>query len=159
VTEELGPLFAARGTPPSASFARLLAAGYLGKKNGRGFYRARGKRRGKEPNADVYALHGGGPRREIPLRDMAERCVLAMVNEAVHCLGDGAISSPRDGDVGAILGLGFPPFRGGPFRYVDALGASAVAARLEALAAAHGARFTPAPLVLERAHDDRRFTA
>ncbi len=158
VTTELAPFFAARGTPPTGSFTRLVEAGFLGKKNGRGFWRPREGRARREPNPDVYALLGGAPRREIPAREMAERCVLAMVNEAVHCLGDGAIGSARDGDVGAILGLGFPPFRGGPFRYVDALGASSVAARLAALAERHGPRFAPAPLLIERAKDERRFT-
>jgi 3-hydroxyacyl-CoA dehydrogenase/enoyl-CoA hydratase/3-hydroxybutyryl-CoA epimerase len=82
-----------------------------------------------------------------------------LVNEAVLCLGDGAIRSVRDGDVAAILGLGFPPFRGGPFRYVDALGAPAVEERLEVLTGRHGARFAPAPLLLEHAKDDRRFVS
>jgi 3-hydroxyacyl-CoA dehydrogenase/enoyl-CoA hydratase/3-hydroxybutyryl-CoA epimerase len=156
VTKELGPLFTARGTPPSESLARLVAADHLGKKNGRGFYRRTSGK--KEPNAAIYALLGGAPRRAIPERDMAERCVLAMVNEAVHALGDGAIRSARDGDVGAILGLGFPPFRGGPFRYVDALGAPVVGERLRSLASKHGPRFAPAPLLAERVKDERRFT-
>lgn len=51
------------------------------------------------------------------------------------------------GDIGAMFGLGFPPHSGGPFRYVDRLGAAAVVARLEALAERHGPRFTPAPIL------------
>jgi len=55
----------------------------------------------------------------------------------------------RDGDVGAIFGLGFPPFRGGPFRFVDSMGAAAVLDRVRAYCDRFGARWTPAPLLVE----------
>ncbi|HSO21828.1 MAG TPA: 3-hydroxyacyl-CoA dehydrogenase family protein, partial [Chondromyces sp.] len=82
---------------------------------------------------------------------------LLMVNEAVHCLGEGVIASPRDGDLGAILGLGFPPFRGGPFRHVDTLGKARIAARLEELAAQHGPRFQPAPMLAQVVENRGKF--
>jgi 3-hydroxyacyl-CoA dehydrogenase/enoyl-CoA hydratase/3-hydroxybutyryl-CoA epimerase len=80
-----------------------------------------------------------------------------MVNEAVYCLQEGVISSPRDGDLGAILGLGFPPFRGGPFRYVDTEGASTIVDRLEALVREHGRRFAPATMLTEMVKNGGRF--
>jgi len=70
--------------------------------------------------------------------------VLLFVNEAAHCLDEGVLASPADGDLGAVLGLGFPPFRGGPFHYADALGATSVADRLRRLADQYGPRFEPA---------------
>ena len=70
--------------------------------------------------------------------------MLLFVNEAVRCLEEGVLASPTDGDLGAVLGLGFPPFHGGPFHYADALGPSELAARLERLAERHGPRYAPA---------------
>ena len=67
-----------------------------------------------------------------------------MMNEAVRTLEDGVLRSARDGDVGAVFGIGFPPFRGGPFWYLNHAGPGVVVERLRALAAAHGPRFTPA---------------
>jgi 3-hydroxyacyl-CoA dehydrogenase/enoyl-CoA hydratase/3-hydroxybutyryl-CoA epimerase len=89
--------------------------------------------------------------------EMAERCVLQLVNEAVRCLGEGILRGPRDGDVGAIFGLGFPPFLGGPFRYLDAMGPLKLLDRLQAWQQKFGRRFDPAPLLRERAQSGRRF--
>jgi 3-hydroxyacyl-CoA dehydrogenase/enoyl-CoA hydratase/3-hydroxybutyryl-CoA epimerase len=84
-------------------------------------------------------------------QEMAERCMLQFLNEALHCLGEGILRSPRDGDIGAIFGLGFPPFLGGPFRYVDTLGPAKVLERLEHWQKKLGKRFEPAPLLVEKA--------
>jgi 3-hydroxyacyl-CoA dehydrogenase/enoyl-CoA hydratase/3-hydroxybutyryl-CoA epimerase len=82
-------------------------------------------------------------------RDIVERCVMRMVNEAVLCFGEGVIRSARDANVGAVLGAGFPAFRGGPLRYVDEVGIVEVTRRLQRLARAHGRRFAPAPLLVQ----------
>jgi 3-hydroxyacyl-CoA dehydrogenase/enoyl-CoA hydratase/3-hydroxybutyryl-CoA epimerase len=80
-----------------------------------------------------------------------------MVNEAALCLGEGVLRSPRDGDVGAVFGLGFPPFRGGPFRYADTASAATIVDKLRAYEARFGRRFTPAPKLVELARKGGTF--
>ena len=67
---------------------------------------------------------------------------MLMLNEAVRCVDEQVIRSVRDGDIGAVFGIGFPPFLGGPFRYIDSLGAGEVVAIMQRLATQYGSRFT-----------------
>ena len=136
----------------------LLKDQRFGKKNQRGFY-AYGQRKGSERHVDpsVYGVLGVVPAHELPAPEIAQRCALRMINEAAHCFGEGILRSARDGDVGAIFGLGFPPFRGGPFHYVDRVGAAEVVRRLEGYLTTFGARFTPAPVLSELARTGGAF--
>ena len=70
---------------------------------------------------------------------------------------EGVVRSPRDGDIGAIFGIGYPPFRGGPLRYIDDLGSVNVVDTLRQLANAYGDRFTPAPRLVSMAENDLKF--
>lgn len=142
---------------PAIDLAALLADGRAGRKNSRGFYRYRdGKRAGADPT--VYRLLGLTRRRSPPdLGPVAERLAFAMLNESARALDDGVLRQPRDGDVGALFGIGFPPFRGGPFRTLDAMGARASVDTLERLAAAHGDRFRPAASLVAQAERGGRF--
>jgi 3-hydroxyacyl-CoA dehydrogenase/enoyl-CoA hydratase/3-hydroxybutyryl-CoA epimerase len=140
--------FGDRMAPPGA-LSDVVKSGRLGRKNKKGFYTYDGKEKRVDPT--VYGLvPGGRARRRFPVEELQERVVFPMVNEAIRCLGEGILRSPRDGDVGAVFGLGFPPFRGGPFRFVDAMGTKTFLARMEALRERHGERFEPAPLLVER---------
>jgi len=135
---------------------QLVKDGRLGRKAKKGFYTYDGKK--KEVDVSVYAsLPHGKDRKRLDRQEIAERCVLQMVNEAVLCLGEGVLRSPRDGDIGAIFGLGFPPFLGGPFRYVDAQGPGRILERLEHWEETLGARFKPAPLLGEYVKAGRKF--
>jgi 3-hydroxyacyl-CoA dehydrogenase/enoyl-CoA hydratase/3-hydroxybutyryl-CoA epimerase len=134
----------------------LVKDGRLGRKAKKGFYRYDGKK--KEVDATIYALlPHGKDRKRLDRQEVAERCALQMVNEAVLCLGEGILRSPRDGDIGAIFGLGFPPFLGGPFRYADAQGLGRILQRLEHYQERFGKRFTPAPLLSEHVKSSKRF--
>ena len=94
----------------------LLKDQRLGKKNQRGFYSYIEPKKGdKRVDASVYGLLGVQPTNYLSRSEIAQRCVLQMVNEAAYCFGEGILRSARDGDVGASFGLGFAPCRGGPF--------------------------------------------
>ena len=149
--------FGDRMSPPP-SMQKLLADGRLGRKAKKGFYTYDGKK--KRVDESVYALlPGGGARASLDAREAQERLVYAFLNESVLCLQEGILRSPRDGDVGAIFGLGFPPFLGGPFRYLDHLGARFALETMERLHARHGARFAPAPMLVDTAREGRTFHA
>jgi 3-hydroxyacyl-CoA dehydrogenase/enoyl-CoA hydratase/3-hydroxybutyryl-CoA epimerase len=141
---------------PMEGISRMTAEGRLGRKSGRGFYRyEEGKKRGVDETA--YEIIEADVGSSMPREDVRRRLVYSMLNEAVRALDEGAVRSPRDGDIGAIFGIGFPPFRGGPLRYLDDLGAVHAVETLEALAAAYGERFAPAPRLREMAERGDRF--
>lgn len=160
VAAKVAPIMAAelgaRFEAPTA-FAKLLEDGRKGKKNRKGFYLYQGKAAGKKVDSSIYGLLGVTPNAHLGAPTIAERAVLLMLNEAAYCLAEGVIASPRDGDIGAIFGIGFPPFRGGPFRYMDSLGLANVVALLQQYAQQQGAHFTPAPMLLEYASAGKTF--
>ncbi|MGL4929230.1 MAG: fatty acid oxidation complex subunit alpha FadJ [Plesiomonas sp.] len=157
---ELGERFAA----PEA-FAALLGDDRKGRKNGRGFYlynskkklyRLKGQEK-KEPDNNVYKVLGVQPNSSLDPQALADRCVLMMLNEAARCLDEGIIRTPRDGDIGAIFGIGFPPFLGGPFRYMDRIGAAQLVQQLQEHAKRFGQRFEPCNALLQRAETNAKF--
>jgi 3-hydroxyacyl-CoA dehydrogenase/enoyl-CoA hydratase/3-hydroxybutyryl-CoA epimerase len=89
--------------------------------------------------------------------EIQNRLSLLMTNEAASCFEEGILNSPQDGDIGAVFGLGFPPFLGGPFRYIDRLGPHKVLSMLEDLEKKHGSRFRSAQILRDMAAKDSRF--
>ena len=141
---------------PGAGIAALVKAGRLGRKSGRGFYIYKGgKKRGVDES--VYPLLGAHPNGGPRPAEIMQRLVLGIVNEAARALAENVVRSPRDGDIGAIFGFGFPPFRGGPLRYADDLGAERVVTDLERLAERYGARFAPTDVLQEHARRGTKF--
>jgi 3-hydroxyacyl-CoA dehydrogenase/enoyl-CoA hydratase/3-hydroxybutyryl-CoA epimerase len=152
----LGAAFADR-MAPSAALDKLIAAGRLGKKSGRGFYVYRGRK--AQPDPRLAQLLGLARERRAQNPDaLVERMVLAMVNEAVRCLEEGIARDAGDIDLAMIFGTGFPPFRGGPLRHADALGLPQVVARLNAHRAERGERFAPAKVLVRLADRGGSFT-
>jgi 3-hydroxyacyl-CoA dehydrogenase / enoyl-CoA hydratase / 3-hydroxybutyryl-CoA epimerase len=153
----IGEAFGPRLALP-ASLEQVLESGRTGRKGRKGFYLydERGKKGGVDPT--VYELLRTGSRRSvIPEAEMQQRAVLAMVNEAARCIEEGIVRSARDGDVGAVFGIGFPPFRGGPYRYADSIGVAALVRQLESLNDRFSFRFEPADILLDMARRGEKF--
>ncbi|CCN36065.1 Fatty acid oxidation complex subunit alpha (Includes: Enoyl-CoA hydratase/3-hydroxybutyryl-CoA epimerase; 3-hydroxyacyl-CoA dehydrogenase) [Vibrio nigripulchritudo SO65] len=150
LVEELGARFKAPDV-----FDTLLNDGRKGRKSGKGFYTYKGKK--KDVDKSVYKLLKLTPESKLPEKDVALRCVLPMLNEAVRCLDEGIIRSARDGDIGAIFGIGFPPFLGGPFRYMDQIGLKELVNIMNEFAQKYGDRFAPCDGLLTRAGNDETF--
>ena len=147
--KELGDRFKA----PDA-FSRLIDAGRLGRKSNRGFFIY--DKKDKKVDESVYELLGITKNPRLNKEEIAERCVAQMLNEAARCLDEGIINSARDGDIGAIFGIGFPPFLGGPFSYMDSLGADHLASRL-ATFAEQNKHFSPCEPLMVMAKDKTAF--
>jgi 3-hydroxyacyl-CoA dehydrogenase/enoyl-CoA hydratase/3-hydroxybutyryl-CoA epimerase len=157
VGQVLYEAFGARMTP-AESLRRVVESGRTGRKGRKGFYQYDESGAKNAVDTSVYELlPNGAARVEVDPVEIQQRCVLAMVNEAARCLDEGVLRSPRDGDVGAVFGIGFPPFRGGPFRYVDAVGAGRVVDELQALNDRFPGRFEPADVLVEHGRAHARF--
>jgi len=137
--------------------------GRLGRKTSKGFFvyedgKSVTEAGRKVVDQAVYAHLPGGPNRKpADPKAMAERMVLALVNEAAWCKHHGVLRNAESGDLGAVMGIGFPPFEGGPFRYCDRLGLKTIVARLNALESKLGRRFTPCPLLVQMAEKGETF--
>ena len=137
-------LFHKRAFSPVKSLDTLVQAGFKGKKSDRGFFRFDLKK--TRVNTEIYDFFGGPSRHAFKESEIQERLTMALVNEAAFCLQERVLANPKDGDLGAILGVGFPPFLGGPFRYLDNRGVSAVLIQLERLTDCFGPRFKAADI-------------
>ena len=141
--------------------AKMVAdLGRLGRKSGAGFYdyRADGPKHLWPGLAQHFAAGvGAGETAPISLEEIIERLILVQSVETVRCLEEKVLRAPIDADVGAILGWGYPPFRGGPIGWLHTLGLPVAVAALGRLAAKHGARFTPPQLLRNMAARGERF--
>lgn len=149
--------FGERMAPP-AMFDKLKTDDRKGRKNGRGFYRYDIKGKNRKPvDESIYQVLGVKADNLMDESKIVERCLLMMINEAVNCLQDGIIRNVRDGDIGAIFGIGFPPFLGGPFRYIDSIGADEIVKKMLLLEKICGPRFKPAQMLVDKAESGEKF--
>jgi len=147
---------------------QFLTEKRLGRKSGRGFYVYPPEQRGllarkarKHVDPRVYAYFSGRQAiaEEGNPEELGERLTLIAAMEAVRCLESGILQSPRDGDIGAVFGFGYPPMRGGPFRHIDALGPGAVLTRLAVLRERHGDVYAAPELLVRLAREGKNFAS
>lgn len=160
--------FGERFTPPAA-MEKLMADDRKGKKNQKGFYlygkaaapslldKLTFKRKSKQVDGSVYRVLGITPASKMASKDIAERCVIQLLNEAARCLDEGIVRSARDGDIGMIFGTGYPPFQGGPFKYMDNYGIDNLVATLQQYQEQFGDRFAPCDTLLNMAAEGKTF--
>ncbi len=122
-----------RASPNLEQLNALVAAKRLGRKTSAGFYEWRD---GKAVKPSTGAE---------PPADLADRLVLALVNECVAVLREGIVSDADRVDAAIVFGAGFAPFRGGPMTYAKTRGHEAIVARLRELESRYGSRFRPDP--------------
>ncbi|WP_293128566.1 fatty acid oxidation complex subunit alpha FadJ, partial [Moritella sp.] len=154
LTKELGSRFEA-----PAAFDKLLADDRKGRKNEKGFYLygKKAKKGKKQVDESIYKLLNLKPEAKMAPKAIAERAVLLMLNEAARCLDEGILRSARDGDIGAIFGIGFPPFLGGPFHYMDSIGIAELVDKLERHQDKYGERFAPCESLKAMAKEGKKF--
>ncbi len=126
-----GPL----GMTVPAGLRSMVAAGELGKKSGKGFYRY-----DKSGRPSAPAL-----RKNTVFTPIADRLIMRMLNEAMACLREGVVHDDDTVDAGMVYGTGFAPYLGGPMRYAESLGENSIRQNLRRLAQEYGQRFEPDP--------------
>ncbi|HTU19513.1 MAG TPA: 3-hydroxyacyl-CoA dehydrogenase NAD-binding domain-containing protein [Gemmataceae bacterium] len=148
--------FADRAAPTRILDA-LVAAGRLGQKSGAGFYSyAKGSRGVDDPAFEAVLAKCRMGQREISNEEITDRLFLPMLTEASRVLSEGIVREPGDVDMGLILGIGFPPFRGGILRWADSLGMAKVLEKLKTYEHL-GARFQPTEQMRTLASEGKGF--
>lgn len=137
---------------------KMVKEGNLGKKNKKGFYSYDEKGKETGMNMENVSKYFTKPfKTAFSAKDILDRCVLLMINEASLILQDKITESPEDVDIGMIFGTGFPPFRGGLMQHADHLGIKNIVDRLNELNGKYGDRFKPSAILEEMASSGKRF--
>ena len=89
--------------------------------------------------------------------ELQKRIAYRMINESALCLQEKIIKNPVDGDIGAVFGLGFPPTFGGPFRYLDLIGAQSFLNDMKKFEDRYGERFKVAKIIEDYAKENKKF--
>jgi len=162
VAEDLGKAYGERfgGGNPEV-LKGLVDAGMCGRKSGKGMFVYAEGTKERPVNQDglniIKKLAVSAPAGTSSDEDLQLRLVSRFVNEAIFSHQDGILETPLEGDIGAVFGLGFPPFSGGPFRYCDTMGAQVLVDHMKRFEQNYGAAFTPCQLLLDHAKSGKKF--
>ncbi len=174
IAQTLAASFPDRLAVPAA-YAAMIRAGLLGRKTGRGFY-LHNQGKAPRPNPEVTRIRTSLPTKTISpaaspggtetgghsaavfsRQDLQERMIFLMINEAARCLEEQIVADAADIDLAMVLGIGFAPFRGGPLRYADAVGAATLKGAMECLVDRGATRFAPCALLRRLAATGKKF--
>ncbi|NQV80805.1 MAG: enoyl-CoA hydratase/isomerase family protein [Alphaproteobacteria bacterium] len=143
----------------------LCEQGQFGQKTGIGFYVYEDGRTATGENplvADLAAAEAdelGIAPRDIADTEIVERCIYALINEGAALLDEGIAQRPSDIDIVWLNGYGFPAYRGGPMFFADTVGLTALLRAMESYRTAHGAVWTPAPLLVRLLQEEKTLAA
>uniref|UniRef100_A0A131XJK8 Trifunctional enzyme subunit alpha, mitochondrial n=1 Tax=Hyalomma excavatum TaxID=257692 RepID=A0A131XJK8_9ACAR len=157
IAEYLGKEFGTRFQGGNPQILKdMVAAGFLGRKSGKGCYIYKPGVKDRPINAEAesmlkkYAL----PKKlDNTVEELQFRLASRFINEAVLCLQEGVLANPVEGDIGAVFGLGFPPFLGGPFHFIDTYGADRLVQWMDKFTQTFGPEFEPCQLLRDHAND------
>ena len=156
--------FPERMPMPTNNLLKVLAdAQRLGQKSGSGFYQYQLDKKGKlqkQPDDFVqkYLADAGVKPQSFSDQQIIDRLMMPMINECVLCLDEGIVASAEEADMALIYGLGFPPFRGGVFRYLHQLGLKTYIARAKSYEDL-GAAYQLSSSLLDKAKANQQFLA
>jgi len=140
-----------------ALMQNMIEKGWLGKKSGKGFYSYKGNKKILNPDINGYIKTFVTKDLKLAEKEIQDRMVSRLVNEAAKCLEDEIIEDPIVGDIGLVFGIGFAPFRGGPFRYLDQIGVEKYVDMMNGFADKYGPQFEPCQLLKDYAVSGKKF--
>ncbi|MBF0197465.1 MAG: enoyl-CoA hydratase/isomerase family protein [Planctomycetes bacterium] len=131
--------------------------GVLGKKSGIGFYHHNARKLKVNQKIEGAKNRKQDASTQFTSEDIINRTMLLLINEAALCIEEGVIAKATDLDLAMVMGIGFPPFRGGPLSYAQSIGISKVVEMLNTYHEKYGMRYKPSQYLISLSQDNKNF--